>query len=160
MKINALNQNYYTAKQKQQSFGMKVYAVNDEAAELFKKWFTTERLTEVMPKVEAMKTKNGREIVVKAYGDLKKQLVNFVALSEGAMVKRVYLSEETSNNTFNKKGPTAMDSFLPTMKGIQERLISQIEYREEFNIEERNYYKKPSKDKNIKKIFKLQYENQ
>lgn len=45
--------------------------MDEEAIQLAKKWFPKDKLEKLMPNIDAMKTKNGKDILVKVYGDLK-----------------------------------------------------------------------------------------
>lgn len=131
--ISGINQNY-TSKNKQ-AFGMQVRLMNEDAWKLSGRWFYGQGLEKMMPRIDEMKTKNGNEILVEVYGNLKTSVLNFVGKAENEQVDGIVLSHNHSTYNGNDPMEILIDTLDSTLTGIQKSLDKKIKSNNGFNID-------------------------
>lgn len=130
MKINnVVNQNYSQNKQNKPAFKMNVEFMNPDALDLARIWFKKEKIDKFLPEIEAIKTRNGQNIVAEVYGDAKANVLKFIGKAEGQLVDDIKIAQ-SSASTYNPENinheSTMFDYLMPTLKGIKEVLDYKI----------------------------------
>jgi len=122
--MNVPSANYGVSKKNQPAFGMKI-SMQEEAIKLASKWFPKEKLEKIMPDILEMKTKNGCEIRVAVLKDSSSDTLQFYARAEGKDYCEAVISKWSSKSTFSNE-PNMFDQLLPTLKGIKDKLDSEL----------------------------------